>query len=638
MPEPPPKRKLAAILSADVVGYSRLMGADEARTVATLKDYRAVMGRVITRRAGRVVNAPGDALLAEFPSAVEAVQCAVEIQQVLTGRNVELPSEGRMQFRIGVNLGDVIEEADGTLYGDGVNISARMEALAEAGGVCISSTVYDAVEGKLALGFDFLGEQQVKNIAKPVRVYRVRTEPRPTPPRRAVWRRLSSRVRLPVLGAAALIVLLAAGALTWQVMRTRAPVEDPVLALPKGPSIAVLPFANLSGDPKQDYFADGITEQLITELTRFRNLRVIARNSTFRYKGQSVDVRQVGRELGANYVLEGGVQRDNRTIRVTAQLLDPRHGGHLWAETYERRLTAAGIFDLQDDITERVVATIGDAQGVIGRATFEQTKVKGTLSLDAYECVLQTYAYWRGRGPADHLKARDCLERALKLDPNYAEGWATLADVYLDEHRQGFNQRQNPLDRSLNAARRALDLDPTNQSAHMQLAFNHFFRRDLDTFYRLAEEAIALNPNNPEVLALIGNAMTYGFWTTPRIHERGNALVRKAMALTPFYPDWYHYSLAWSEWWKGEYQKALTEAQKINQPDYFWTHGLLAAIYGAQGRTNDAAPAVANLLRLYPDIPVKVRGEWKKWNVPDEVIDRAVADLRRAGLNIPPGT
>ena len=638
MPEPQPKRKLTAILSADVVGYSRLMSADEAVTVATLKEYRGVMGRVIARHSGRVVNAPGDALLAEFPSAVEAVQCAVEVQQVLTGRNVELPPERRMQFRIGVNVGDVIEEEDGTLYGDGVNIAARMETLAEAGGVCISSTVYDAVEGKLALGFDFLGEQQVKNIAKPVRVYRVRAEPRPSPARKRTWRQLSPRVRRPVIVAAGLILLIAAGALTWQVTRSRRPVEDPVLAMPKGPSIAVLPFANLSGDPKQDYFADGITEQIITELTRFRNLRVIARNSTFRYKGQSVDVRQVGRELGANYVLEGGVQRDVQTIRVTARLLDNRHGGHLWAETYERRLTAAGIFDLQDDITERVVATIGDAQGVIARATFEQTKVKGTVSLDAYECVLQTYAYWRTIAAAEHLKVRNCLERALKLDPNYAEGWAALADVYLEEHRQGFNPRPNPLDRSLNAARRALDLDPTNQSAHMQLAVNHFFRRDLDTFYRLAERAIALNPSNPEVLAIIGNAMAYGGWTTPSIHERGNALVRKAMALTPFYPDWYHYSLAWSDWWKGDYQKALTEAQKINAPDYFWTHMLLAAIYGAQGRTKDAAPAVANLLRLYPDIPVKVRDEWKKWNVPDKVIDRAIADLRRAGLNIPPGT
>ena len=288
------RRKLAAILCADVVGYSRLMAADEAATVSTLKSCRDIIARLIARRGGRVVNAPGDALLAEFPSAVEAVQAAIEIQKALEGHNVQLETERRMQFRIGVNLGDVIEEADGTIYGDGVNIAARMEALAEAGGICISSSVYDAVEGKLDFGFDFLGEQQVKNIAKPVRVYRVRAEPRPVPKRTASNKRVRWQTAVPI--AATVLALLAAGA--WLLREHGPPAPQGAVettGAAKGPGVAVLPFVNLSGDANQEYFSDGLTEDILTELTRTGDLRVLARNTTFQYKGKAVDVTKLGR-------------------------------------------------------------------------------------------------------------------------------------------------------------------------------------------------------------------------------------------------------------------------------------------------------------------------------------------------------
>src|SRR5574341_976583 len=349
------KRKLAAILSADVVGYSRLMAADEAATVETLKSYRDIIVRLVVRHGGRVVNAPGDALLAEFPSAVEAVQAAVEVQKSLEGHNIDLEPDRRMQFRIGVNLGDVIEEADGTIYGDGVNIAARMEALAEGGGVCISSMVYDAVEGKLPFGFDFLGEQRVKNIAKPVRVYRVRAEPRPAPARPRPKRRLRWQIALP-----ALVLIAALGAVgAWRYRNGWVPTaeraaEDAVPGVPKGPAIAVLPFVNLSGDPKQDYFSDGLTEDIMTELSRARDLRVLARNTTFQYKGKAVDVPKLGRELGVRYVLEGSVRRADDGVRVTAQLIDAHTGAHVWADRFDRKM--ADIFLVQDEIVSQIVA------------------------------------------------------------------------------------------------------------------------------------------------------------------------------------------------------------------------------------------------------------------------------------------
>ena len=327
MSDPSSRRKLAAILSADVVGYSSLMAANEAATVETLKSYRDIIARLVVRRGGRVVNAPGDALLAEFPSAVEAVQAAIEVQKSLEGHNIELEPARRMQFRIGVNLGDVIAEADGTIYGDGVNIAARMEALAEGGGVCISSTIYDAVEGKLSYGFDFLGEQQVKNIVKPVRVYRVRAEPRPPLARPPSKRSMRWQIAVPAL---ALLVLGAVGAWLYRDRSMPAPeiaAEHPVLNAFNGPSIAVLPFVNLSGDANQEYFSDGLTEDLITQLSRAsRDLRVLARNTAFQYKGKAVDVSKLGRELGVRYVLEGSVQRTENDLRVAAQLIDTQTG------------------------------------------------------------------------------------------------------------------------------------------------------------------------------------------------------------------------------------------------------------------------------------------------------------------------
>ena len=388
------------------------------------------------------------------------------------------------------------------------------------------------------------------------------------------------------------MLLALAGVVAWLMLPDEtateiASEEDPLAGSADRPrTVAVLPFENLSGDPEQEYFSDGLTDGIITALSRFRELFVIARNSTFRYKGKPVDVRQLRQDLGARYVVEGSVQKAGSTLRVTVQLLDAKDGTHLWADTYDRELSASDIFAVQDEITEQVVATIGSNYGVISRARFAEIKEKPTDSLDAYECVLQVGAYYRDKYVAtEHAKVRDCLERAVKSDPDYADAWACLSRIYLDEYRLNYNPRPNPLDRALKAARRAVESDPTHQGAHEALANSHFFRHELDAFFAEAERAIALNPNNAVMLARLGERLHYAG------DERGIALVRKATALDPFHPTWFHFPIADYHFHRGEYEEALTAARKINIPGYFWPQIYLAGIYAELDRQNEARSA-----------------------------------------------
>jgi adenylate cyclase len=406
------------------------------------------------------------------------------------------------------------------------------------------------------------------------------------------------------------------------------PEEDPLLALPTGPVVAVLPFENLSRDLDQEYFSDGLTDDIITALSRFKDLFVIARNSTFRYKGQAVDVRQLNKELGARYVLEGSVQRSGTTLRVTAQLLDAKDGTHLWAETYDRELSASNIFAVQDEITEQVVATIASDFGVISRARLAEVREKPTDNLDAYECVLQTLAYYRGSpGAPGHARLRDALERAVESDSNYAEAWACLCLIYLHEYTLSYNPRPDPLNRALDAARRAVGSDPTSQWAHHALAQVYFHRNEVDAFTSEAERAIALNPNNAFALADLGRNLEFAG------DERGIALVKKAMKLDPFHPTIYHFAVAHSHLHRGEYKAALAEARKINLPSSWLAQIYLAVIYAALDRHTEARSHLGELLRLRPDFTIEVlTSEARKWNVSDDRIRRVVAALRKAGL------
>jgi adenylate cyclase len=408
----------------------------------------------------------------------------------------------------------------------------------------------------------------------------------------------------------------------------KVPEEDPLLALPTGPVVAVLPFENLNRDPDQDYFSDGLTDDIITALSRFKDLFVIARNSTFRYKGQAVDVRQLNRELGARYVLEGSVQRAQSSLRVTAQLLDAKDGTHLWAETYDRELSASSIFAVQDEITEQVVATIAGAYGVISRARFSEVQARPTAKLDAYDYFVQAGVYAReGFSPEEHAKLRDALERAVESDPGYSTAWAFLSLRYSEEHGLSFNPRPDPLGRALEAARRAVALDPSSHYAHHALAYVHFFRHELEAFFAETERALALNPNDAWVMGALAICLHYAG------DERGIAFVRKAMKLDPFHSTTFNLLVADHHFDRGEYDAALDAARKVDLPDYYYAPLLLTAIYAELGRRSEASSSMEELLRVLPGFTAEAFIEdERKWNVPDDRIHRLVAALRKAGL------
>ncbi|MGH6827184.1 adenylate/guanylate cyclase domain-containing protein [Methyloceanibacter sp.] len=584
MADPSSRRKLAAILSADVVGYSRLMAANEAATVETLKSYRGIITRLVVRHGGRVVNAPGDALLAEFPSAVEAVQAAIEIQQSVEGHNVELEADRRMQFRIGVNLGDVIEEADGTIYGDGVNIAARLEALAEGGGVCISSTVYDAVEGKLALGFDFLGEHQVKNIAKPIRVYRARAEPKPPSTRARSKRSMPWRIAVPVL-ALILALLGAAGAWNWS--------SPPVSPLPEKGSIAVLPFDNIGGDAKWDRFADGITEDIITDLSHSKDLIVIARNSTEVYKGKPVDIRQIGRDLNVEYVLEGSIQPLDERIRVTAQLVEADSGSHIWSERYDRPVE--DLFAVQNDVTQRIAATIAGSEGAVAEAERSLIRRKPPANLTAFDTYLLGMEAKHKVTKEALIEAEGLYRKAIELDPQLARAYYGLATVQMYLIDLGFAPSvDEALSTMMEAAEKAVQLDPDDGKTHLALGGAYAYYGKAEQALAEFDRAEALSPSDADLLLVIA-------WTIPGFGQSARAvsLAEQALKLNPRYPDWYNQGLSYVFFFGEQYDKSVKYRLLVKEPvalDY----AFLAMGYAYLGRTGDAEAAAANVKKLDP--------------------------------------
>ncbi len=623
------KRKLAAILSADVKGYSRLMGADEEGTLLTLTVYRDVMTTLIQQHQGRVINAPGDALLAQFESVVDALKSAVEIQRELAKLNAELPADRRMEYRIGINLGDVMVDGE-AIFGDGVNIAARLESLSEAGGICISGTAYDQVENKLSLGYEYLGEQAVKNIAKPVRAYRVLMEPEVAgkvigenkiSPRR--WQR-------PVFALLSILILIAAAVAVWQFgLKSSLPAlekADPkkmALPLPDEPSIAVLPFVNMSGDKEQEYFSDGITENIITGLSKIPRLFVIARNSTFVYKGKAVKVQQVAEDLGVRYVLEGSVQRSGNRVRVTAQLIDAVTANHLWAERYDRDLK--DIFAVQDEITMRIMGAMQ-----VKLTEGEQVlRVKPSRNLEAYLKVLQAGEYIQRFNIAGNIMAKPLAEEAIALDPEFARAYNTLATTHMLDMILGLSKSpKESFEKADELTQKAISLDPKDPRGYAALGYLYVMKRNYDKAIAEGEKAVALDPGGADAHAYLGMSLNYADRPKEAI-----SLFEKAIRLNPFGPTWYFLHFGQSYRLTGQYQEAITQYKKALRvsPNNILAHIGLAATYSSLGRDEEARAEAEAVLKINPKFSPESYAKTLPFKNPAET-DRLVEALRKAGL------
>ena len=584
----PIERKLAAILSADVEGYSRLMSADEAATVRTITEYRAVLASAVTRHGGRVVDAPGDNLLAEFASVVDAVESAVEIQRTLQGRNAELPPERQMRFRIGINLGDVIVEGE-RLYGDGVNIAARLESLAEGGGISLSGSAYDQIEGKLPLDCEFMGQHSVKNIARPVRVYRVHLGPRaaarPAPKKRVALPRSKLMV-----AAVVMAILLGIGG--WAGWRWLATPESAGLPLPDRPSVAVLPFTNLSQDPTQEYFSDGVTEDLITGLSKVSGLFVIARNSAFTYKGRPVKVRDVGRDLGVRYVLEGGVQRAGSRVRITAQLVDASTGYHIWAERYDRE--AGDIFAVQDEVTRHIVQALSVKLNEGEKVRLGRTP---TGVPEAYDLVLRGAEARRRTTREGNAEARRLFVKALDLDPEYASAHAGLGWTHLQSWQFIWTTDRDSLERARLLAERAIALNDTLADAYRLLGQVYLWQKQHDRAIAQAERSVALAPNDADGYETLAEIL--GWSGRP---DESIGLIRQAMRLNPHYPVFYLWTLGHAYYLTGRRQEALDAFSKIatQNPNFVPAHGYRAVLLVELGRMKEAREAWAKAGEISP--------------------------------------
>ena len=627
------KRKLTAIISADVAGYSRLMGEDESSTVKTLETYKRVFSDLILQHRGRLVDSTGDNLLAEFVSVVDAVQCALAVQKEIQSRNAELPETKRMLFRIGINLGDVIEE-EGRIYGDGVNIAARLESLAEPGGICVSKTAFEQIETKLPLGYEYLGEQSVKNIAKPVPAYKVLMEPRVT-----VAKVKGESRRVPVWGRKALLtgaiaVLIVTMALSVWKFYFRVPPIEPAskekmaFPLPDLPSIAVLPFTNMSGDPEQEYFSDGITEDLITDLSKIDGLLVIARNSVFTYKGKSVDVAQVARELGVRYVMEGSVRRGGEQVRINAQLIDASTRGHIWAERYDGQMD--NVFVFQDSVIKKILAAL---EVKLTPDVQKRLAKKGTNNPEAYDSFLRGWAHYHRHTPEDFAKAVTFLEEAVKQDPQYSLAYSALALVYWEGAER---HRWKHLDVSYAEAKLRAKyylkeaMKAPTPLAHAVASQIHKRQGRYQEAIAEATQAIALDSSDPTGYRAMAEAL---IWSGNPLQSTD--FTAKAMRLDPHNSSDYLDLLGMAQFNLEQFDKAVESLQGYikRNPDAEWSYLWLAAAYGQLGSKQEAMSAIKSF---------NERMERIAWNYMStlqgvEVLslsDQKDADRLRKGLQI----
>ena len=620
------KRKLAAILSSDVEGYSRLMDDDEEATVRTLTAYRTAITDLVQQFRGRVVDTPGDNILADFTSVVDAVNCAVEIQRELAERNAELAYNRQMQFRIGINLGDVIEE-DGRIYGDGVNIAARVESLSEAGGICISGRAHDQVENKLGLEYEDLGKHQVKNIARPIQVYRVLSYPGAAA-HRVVQAKETLGRRWRKIGISAAVVVLVVAALgIWQLYMRRptvepASVEKMAFPLPEKPSLAVLPFDNMSGDPEQEYFSDGITEDIITALSKTDQLFVIARNSTFVYKGKPVNVKQVAEELGVRYVLEGSVRKTEDQVRITAQLIDATTGHHLWAENYDRDLK--NIFALQDEITLKIVNALE-----IELTEGEEARMWGKKykNLDIYLKRMELASIWRKGTKESLTRFGQLSQEVVDMAPESPVGHRSLGLYYRQLAARGKSPREN-MKKAFELVQKALSLDESDAQSHALLGIVYSRMGQYEKAIAAGERSIELAPNGALYHGLLGQTLC----TVGKIDE-GIAQLNQGIRLNPFPAFWYFLNLGSCYVQKGQYEKALPEYKKALQrsPNSIFCNIFIAANYALLDRQEEAEAAAKKVLEINPKFSIERASKGWRWKNPAD-LKLFVDAMRKAGL------
>jgi TolB-like protein/class 3 adenylate cyclase/tetratricopeptide (TPR) repeat protein len=574
------ERRLSAILAADIAGYSALMGADEARTVRDLKGHQSVVLPMIGEFVGRIIDTAGDGILAEFPSVVNAVKCALAIQSRMAERNAAIEPERRMQFRVGLNIGDVVYD-ETRIYGDGINVAARLEGIAEAGGICISSKVYEEISGRIDLDCEDIGEQQLKNIARPVRAYHVRPD----------------RI---------------------------GPTSATAPALPEKPSIAVLPFLNMSGDPEQEYFADGMTEDLITDLSKVSGLFVIARNSSFTYKGKAVDVKRIGRELGVRHVLEGSVRKAGNRVRITAQLIDTGSGGHVWAERFDRDLT--DIFSMEDEVIEKIVRALAVT---LTQGEERRLRQRGTGNVAAYESWLRARELLTGGTRDSVVQARALYQGAIEIDPNFAAPHAGLGlAAVLDYINDWAADPTQALDEAERWARRALELNDQEPLSHMALGNVLLWRRDHERALAEFGRMIALDPNFAQGHTAAGMALVYSGRAAEALEP-----IATAMRLDPHYAPIVLHFLAQANFSLGAYDTAarLLLERIARNPGTDASRMLLASCYGHLGRAEDARITWAGLLKVNPDFSLEQRARVLPYKDPAD-FQRIAEGLAKAGL------
>ena len=578
------ERRLAAIFAADVAGFSRLVGADEEGTVARLQSHRReLIEPKIAEHQGRLVKTTGDGVLVEFASPVRALRCAIDVQHGMAKRNADIPEGKRIEFRIGINLGDVVVEEDGDIFGDGVNVAARLENIAEPGTVFISRTVRDFVTDAAELALEDLGERELKNIVRPVQVFRI------APPTHVV-----------------------------------AAAQAPAPAVPQKPSIAVLPFTNMSGDAEQEYFSDGMTEDLITDLSKVSALFVIARNSSFAYKGRAVKVQEIGRDLGVRFVLEGSIRNSGNRVRIAAQLIDAESGGHLWAERFDRDLT--DIFATQDEVVEKIVRALAVT---LTHGEEKRLRRRGTENVAAYEAVLRARELLGGATRETVAQARAMYRRAIELDPTYAVPHAGLAATGVSNYVSDWaDDPDAELDQAERWARRALELDDSEPFAHMALGHVMLWRRDHDGALAEFRSMIALDPNFAQGYAATGLALMYAGRAAEALEP-----FALAMRLDPHYPSIVLHYVAQANFSLGNYGTAAKQlTQRIARtPGTDSSRMMLAACYGHLGRAEEARAIWAALMKVNPEFSLAQRERVLPYKDPRDFA-RIAEGLAKAGL------